>query len=198
MISQDNIHSQKESIHRHRLWKKLEIFTLLLVVVGAFNWGLVGLFNFNLVSVIGKHTFPWLEHTIYILVGLSALVHIASRNFYLSFLGETAFPCNSMVQKVPEHADTEVKIQTSPNSNVIYWAAETHKEISENPWVAYAEYSNAGVTRSDVNGVAVLKFRTPSSYKVAHGLKTLAPHVHYRVCQFPGLLSEVKTVFTTK
>lgn len=200
MYVEDNKHQSTKVVHQDsslttfRLKKRLEMLTLLLIVIGALNWGLVGLFNFNLVSFIGKHTFSWVEKFVYILVGVSSLVHIVSRNFYLSFLGESVFPCNSMLPKTPEHADTEVKITTTPNSNVVYWAAETHKEVMENPWVAYAEYSNAGVTRSDVNGVAVLKFRTPASYKVAHGLKTLAPHVHYRVCQYPGILSEVKTV----
>jgi uncharacterized membrane protein YuzA (DUF378 family) len=178
--------------------KRIEILTLFFIVIGALNWGLIGLFNFNLVAFIAKYTFSWIENVIYVIVGVSALLHVASRNYYLSFLGESVFPCDSMIEKTPEHADTEVKIQTTPNANVVYWAAETHKEVSENPWIAYAEYSNAGVTRSDVNGVATLRFKTPGSYKVAHGLKTLSPHVHYRVCKFPGMLSEVQTVFTTK
>jgi uncharacterized protein len=178
--------------------KRVEIITLLFIVIGALNWGLVGLFDFNLVKFVASYTFSWVEKLVYVVVGLSSLVHIISRNYYLSFLGESVFPCDSMMEKTPENADTEVKIQTTPNANVVYWAAETHKEVSENPWIAYAEYSNAGVTRSDVNGVAVLKFRTPGSYKVKHGLKTLAPHVHYRVCKFPGMLSEVETVFATK
>jgi hypothetical protein len=102
-----------------------------------------------------------------------------------------------MTTKIPLNADTQVKIEVAPNSNVIYWAAEQHKEVMDNPWVAYAENSNAGVVKSDVNGVAVLKFRKPASYKVKSGLKTLAPHVHYRVCNVPGMLSEVKTVFVS-
>jgi len=43
-----------------------------LVIVGAVNWGLVGLFGFNLVSMIFG-TWPMLEKLIYILVGLSAI-----------------------------------------------------------------------------------------------------------------------------
>jgi len=178
--------------------KKLEMMSLLLIVIGALNWGLIGLFNFNLVNFIATHTFGWIESSIYIIVGLSAMFHIVSRNYYLPFLGDAVFPCNSMVEKVPEHANTEVKISTLPNVNVIYWASESNKEVAKNPWLAYDLYSNAGVTRSDVNGTATLKFREPSAYKVAHGMKTLQPHVHYRVCSHPGMLSEVKTVFTQK
>lgn len=43
-----------------------------LVLVGAINWGLIGLFDFNLVSTIfGEMTI--LSRIIYILVGLSAI-----------------------------------------------------------------------------------------------------------------------------
>jgi uncharacterized membrane protein YuzA (DUF378 family) len=42
-----------------------------LVLVGALNWGLVGAFNFNLVTtVLGEGT---LTRVVYVLVGLSAL-----------------------------------------------------------------------------------------------------------------------------
>ncbi|MDO8509911.1 MAG: DUF378 domain-containing protein [bacterium] len=46
---------------------------LVLVVVGALNWGLVGAFDFNLVSLlIGK--WPMFEKVVYILVGLAAIM----------------------------------------------------------------------------------------------------------------------------
>lgn len=43
-----------------------------LVIVGALNWGLVALFDFNLVSAI-LGGYPMLERWVYILVGLSAV-----------------------------------------------------------------------------------------------------------------------------
>lgn len=172
----------------------VQMITLTLIVIGALNWGLVAI-GFNLVSFIAKYTFSTLEPVVYILVGVSALLHIWSRNYYLPFLGDTAFPCASMTEKTPANANNEVKIQIEPLTNVVYWAAESNTEVAKNPWIAYAEYTNAGVTRSNVNGVAVLKFRTPRSYSVFGGTKTLKPHVHYRTCKTPGILSEVKTIF---
>ncbi len=44
-----------------------------LVLVGALNWGLVGLFGFNLVTFLFG-TLPMLERIIYVLVGLSAVL----------------------------------------------------------------------------------------------------------------------------
>ena len=51
----------------------LRYFAYALVLIGALNWGLIGLFNLNLVSVIfGDMTL--LARIVYILVGLSALI----------------------------------------------------------------------------------------------------------------------------
>jgi uncharacterized membrane protein YuzA (DUF378 family) len=51
--------------------KALNILTLLLVIVGGLNWGLVGLFDFDLVAAIfGAGSV--LARLVYILVGLSA------------------------------------------------------------------------------------------------------------------------------
>ena len=45
-----------------------------LMVIGALNWGLVGLFGFNLVEML-LGSWPSLVMLVYVLVGLSALYH---------------------------------------------------------------------------------------------------------------------------
>jgi uncharacterized membrane protein YuzA (DUF378 family) len=50
----------------------IDWFALILLIIGGINWGLVGAFDFNLVSAIfGDFTF--LTRLIYILVGLSGI-----------------------------------------------------------------------------------------------------------------------------
>ena len=45
---------------------------LVITIIGAINWGLIGFFNFNLVAVIfGEMT--WISRVIYALVGISGL-----------------------------------------------------------------------------------------------------------------------------
>jgi uncharacterized membrane protein YuzA (DUF378 family) len=172
----------------------LEFFSLALIVFGALNWGVIGATGFNIVAWFAKKTVRDIEPFLYVLVGVAAIVHLFSRDYYLPFLGKAVYPCGSLQTKVPEGADTSVTIKVQPNVNVIYWAAETNKEIVDNPWLAYSEYANTGVTRSDAQGVAVLRFRSPASYKVPSG-KTLKAHVHYRTCGFNGMMSRVETVF---
>jgi uncharacterized membrane protein YuzA (DUF378 family) len=48
-----------------------------LVIIGAFNWGLVGVFDFNLVTWLTQDLLPlgmWAEKFVYTLVGLSAVM----------------------------------------------------------------------------------------------------------------------------
>lgn len=52
--------------------KMLHVVAFLLVVVGALNWGLVGLFDFNLVTML-VGMYPMIEKLVYVLVGASAV-----------------------------------------------------------------------------------------------------------------------------
>lgn len=52
--------------------KTLDTIALILVIIGAINWGLIGIFNFNLVETIFGG-FSALSRIIYTLVGISGL-----------------------------------------------------------------------------------------------------------------------------
>ena len=52
--------------------KGLDYTALILTITGAINWGLVGLFKFDLVAFLFGNL-SWLSRIIYILVGLSGL-----------------------------------------------------------------------------------------------------------------------------
>lgn len=54
--------------------RALSIISLVLMVIGALNWGLIGLFDFNLVSAIfGTGVFT---NIVYVIVGLAGLYGI--------------------------------------------------------------------------------------------------------------------------
>lgn len=52
--------------------KVIDTIALILVIIGAINWGLIGIFNFNLVDVIFG-AMSVISRIIYILVGISGL-----------------------------------------------------------------------------------------------------------------------------
>ena len=56
--------------------KSLNIITLILVIVGALNWGLMGLFQVDLVATIFGGPQTALSRIIYILVGLSGVYQL--------------------------------------------------------------------------------------------------------------------------
>lgn len=53
----------------------LQKITLAFTIIGAINWGLIGLFNFNLVSTIFENS-PVIQSLIYTIVGICGLINI--------------------------------------------------------------------------------------------------------------------------
>ncbi len=55
--------------------KTLDVIAAILVIIGGLNWGLIGLFDFNLVEFLFAQV-PVLVRIIYSVVGLAALYQI--------------------------------------------------------------------------------------------------------------------------
>lgn len=53
----------------------LQKIALVITIIGALNWGLIGLFDFNLVTTLFESV-PVIEKIIYILVGITGLINI--------------------------------------------------------------------------------------------------------------------------
>ena len=127
-----------DNIYYDKLFKK---FMLLLLVIGGLVWGIIGVSKFNLVNWIAKKTITSIEPLIYILVGISALYYLFSRDFYLPFLGETVFPCEPLAEKIPDNADIRQIINIQPkiynyidkisrNSSLVYgFIAQQVREV---------------------------------------------------------------------
>lgn len=58
--------------------KSLNLVTLVLLIVGGLNWGLVGAFQFDLVAALFGGQDVMLARVVYVLVGLSALWQVVS------------------------------------------------------------------------------------------------------------------------
>lgn len=56
--------------------RTLEIIAITLLIIGGINWGLIGLFDFNLVALICGGAESVLTKIVYILVGISGLLGI--------------------------------------------------------------------------------------------------------------------------
>ncbi len=67
--------------------RKIDFVAILLVVIGGLNWGLVGLFDFDLVQAI-LGGIPLLARLVYVLVGISA-AYTAVRSPHFARLSKT-------------------------------------------------------------------------------------------------------------
>ncbi len=52
--------------------KVIDTIALILVIIGAIVWGIIGIFNVNIVEAIFG-AIPWISKIIYILVGISGI-----------------------------------------------------------------------------------------------------------------------------
>ena len=57
--------------------KTLDWIALTLVIIGAINWGLIGFFQFDLVSAIFGGSFYWIARIIFAVVGLAGLYSLS-------------------------------------------------------------------------------------------------------------------------
>ena len=62
--------------------RKIDILALVLLIIGGINWGLWGIFDFNLVDYIfGK---VWIDRVIYFVIGIAAIyVLVAWKSVFL-------------------------------------------------------------------------------------------------------------------
>ena len=145
MTSLVNEHILHKLSKIHRKAAKLAKWVL---IIGGINWGLIGAFNYNLVESASTYfNTPSLSPIIYIIVGISALMTLFNRDAMLPFLGDAAYPCLSLTDKVPDGHTIQIPIKAPAGSKIVYWASEHSKdmEIVDNPWTAYANYANTGV-----------------------------------------------------
>ncbi len=67
--------------------KSLHPVAYVLVWAGALNWGLVGLFNFNLVNML-VGAWPMVEKLVYILVGAGGVYLLVTHKDYCKYCGD--------------------------------------------------------------------------------------------------------------
>lgn len=83
-------------------WRRI---ALALVIIGAINWGLIGLFNFDLVAFIFNGQQSLLSRIIYTLVGLSGLYAISLFFTHLNPVNDSKVNSMNRAQYSTEFSD---------------------------------------------------------------------------------------------
>lgn len=191
--------TESVAIKKYFRYKMYHIF-LALVLIGAINWGLVGVFNFNLVEFISSKVNSLvkmnihLNKIIYILVAVAAIKLAMKRDTWLPFLGESVMPSSLIPLIKNQNSDTIIEVKVKPNTRVAYWASKPMSGIPD-VITAYDDYSNAGVVVSDDKGIAKLEVLSGTAYKVPNG-RVINRHVHYReLDQEWGMVGPIRTQY---
>lgn len=175
----------------------IQLFSRVLLIIG----GLVYSFRlFTGKDIICKTKSIWTT-ILLVLITLSTIMNLFNRDYYLPFLGQTVMPPSPLSSLTPqESAEARSIVVTGlpPNTRVIFWGSQESKQSFENPIVAYGEYENTYVTKSDKHGIALAKLKCPGEYAVKkYGIfnKNIPRHVHYRYESptYKGLFSRVFT-----
>ena len=136
---------------------------------------------------------------IVIFVIAAAVILMMKKDTFLPFLGLAHLP-NTLIadEKIPQGANVSYSIDMNDYEEgtvVIYWAANKTDKIIEDPYEAYKNYNNVGVSKVK-NGKAEVRIFCPDKYKVKKIFNQLLErHFHYRIVfKDTGFLSPVMTV----
>jgi hypothetical protein len=129
----------------------------------------------------------------------AAVILIMKKDTFLPFLGLAHLP-NTLIadEKIPKGANLSYTIDMNEYEDgtiIIYWAANKTDKIIEDPYEAYKNYNNVGVSKVK-NGRAEVRIFCPDRYKVKKVFNQLLErHFHYRIVyKDTGFLSPVMTV----
>lgn len=164
----------------------LHILSITLVLLFAFYEAIY--------VIINSHTSIFFKIVAFIV--LAAVINVGlRRKTYLPFLGNMAIPKTLLKEPSTKKAGevtVKVDVNMPDDTHVIYWASKSSKKVIENPADAYNTYENVGVALVK-DKKATFYVACPSSYNVPT-MRTLRPHVHYRIVVSNGMLGEVKTI----
>lgn len=152
---------------------------------------------FYLVQFFGIHADKnsYVYRSFALIIGLCALYFIFDRDYYLPFLGKTVIP---IISSQPTENLKEIALSNlPPDTRIIYWAAKPGPVSPEADWRVYNDYSNSGVSKTDIRGNLVVKISCPVEYNVPSffGKRRLRRHLHYRY-EIPGYNGMFSRVYT--
>jgi hypothetical protein len=151
----------------------------------------------SMVVLISKNTNMFHKFVAFLVI-LYIVYLSVHRNTFLPFLG----PCVLPGALLKDATDTKlgnirviIEEDIPDGTKIVYWAAEPSKEVYDNPYDAYHNYKNSGVTTiKDKKAYAYID--CPGKYKVPMN-RILNPHIHYRIVYPNGLVGSIKTIMVT-
>lgn len=166
----------------------IELVAKIFLIIGGLDYFSENFFNYKILN-------KSISYIIAFFVGISALVLMFNRDFYLPFLGKCAFPKQVNNTSVNLSKKTTVVLEgLPPNVNVVYWAGKPGDSPVLTYIQAYKGSYNSGSLKSDDKGQLSITLDCPPDYSVpVFGM--IKRHVHYRY-ELPEYIDVYSKVYT--
>jgi uncharacterized membrane protein YuzA (DUF378 family) len=168
--------------------------SLVLVILGALNWGLTAVY-LNPLEKVSQLINVRLDKVVYMFIALAALILMSTKSLWVPAVGDAVMPGELIPLKEIKDPDYTITVMVSPMAKIAYWAAKPYGE--KTPATIPLNFSTSGVTRADRQGIATLGIKKASGYYLEN--KYVPPNIHYRVINDQdGVLGPVKTITFVK
>ena len=166
-----------------------------IVLIGGLVWGIVSFFDLYNKKKDGSDQ---LRGMLMGLIGICSIFLIITKGTKPSFIGDYNLPPTALYQSYPRYYDITYELEVDPNTYVIYWAANKQKKIESinNEDVAYGNFENSGVVKSDEYGNCKIYLQFPNRVVTKDIMpRILDRHFFYRTMNSKhGILSDVKKI----
>ncbi len=168
--------------------------SIIFVIIGGINSGIIGIFNINLINLLSKLFGLILVKTIiYVLIGLSSIYLIFKRDVFLSLISINTnnFKYNKLKEKISINANKSIDIEAPPYSKVVYWTNQSENEDlnKEDPWLKFIYFNNTGIAITNNLGIATLKIENFSKED-----NVSSKLLYYKYCVLPNKVSKTFSV----
>ena len=161
----------------------LRYMMLFLVIIGSITWGLIGMFNYNLVhSILMGNTMA--KKVAYSLIGIAGLYLALNPNTWRPDREECVFPAHLLMHCEDATQGKKMVITTKqPNTSIVYWAKNEKN----------GELFNSGTAKTNNMGLATIVLAQPDKDHDIPGFWSLPKEIFYRGISGTGTLSRVES-----
>jgi uncharacterized membrane protein YuzA (DUF378 family) len=172
--------NQTRSINASRN-KTIRYIMIFLVLLGSITWGLIGVFNYNIVhNLLLGNTIA--KKIAYFAIGLAGLYLAINPSIYKPEKEACIFPSHLLIHCQEATQGKKMNITTRyPNTIIVYWT-----QLNE-------ILNNSGTAKTNEFGIATIVLTQPNEKNGTINLANIPKEIYYRAIQDNGTLTRIES-----